>query len=101
MINAKTAVTKTDIAIINNIGSPPLTLKALDDFIIAHNRRIINMCQTTQYGNLMTTYSFSITFNTTCVECFAAIGKNSSKLIEDSFPAISESARITTKGTSN
>lgn len=54
MINAKTAVTKTDIAIINNIRSPPLTLKALDDLIIAHNKRIINMRQTTQYGKLMT-----------------------------------------------
>lgn len=54
MINAKTAVIKTDIAIINNIRSPPLSLKALDDFIIAHNKRIINMHETTQYGELMT-----------------------------------------------
>jgi len=58
MINAKTAVTKIDIAITNNIRSPPLTMKAFDDFIIAHKRRIINMWKTTHYGELMTNSEF-------------------------------------------
>lgn len=46
-------------------------------------------------------YSEEIAFNTTCVECFAATGKNSSKLIFDSLPAISDNARMTTKGVAN
>jgi len=54
MINAKTAVTKIDIAIRNNIQFPPLTLKTFNKFIIAYNRSNINMHQTTQYVDLMT-----------------------------------------------
>ncbi len=46
-------------------------------------------------------YSEAIACKTTCVECFAATGKNSSKLIFDSLPAISDKARITTNGVAN
>src|SRR5690606_13237916 len=45
--------------------------------------------------------SRSTTFKTISVECFAATGKNSSNEILDSFPAISDNARITTNGTLN
>ena len=55
----------------------------------------------TYYRILIGNYNFVIAFKTISVECFAATGKNSSKLIFDCFPAISDSARITTKGVLN
>ena len=82
--------------------SPPVLLINLY-YIIMTNFRETVIFLTSIHKNCeqISNYSFSIVFSTISVECLAAIGKNSSKLKFDCFPAISDNARITTNGFSN